>query len=361
MTAKEKSSKVIFCLKMNLYKSINMFSYSEVKRQAERIKQDFPIIDYFYSLVNSGFLKYEGIQGKEHFFGFLSQRTGSISVDDRANVWYDHAAGRGGDILEAVQVFENKTFFQSVQRLAGSSPKKIFAPKSKPRVIPKIDIESVGAITHLALKDYIRSRGLEPKEIAEFAREVHWRNKGKSYFAVGFPNESGGWVLRSSIFKGNILGGGISIQIIGTAKSIKVFEGWFDFLSYLKLFGATDFKVIVLNSTANLSLGLMLDILREGKCVELYLDNDSIGEAYTNSFVKVGQLYRYCIQNGLNTDWDLKALRGHRSKIGKLVLDLKIISSDATKIWKIHTGVSDHRFNYSLFEDVNDFLIERMV
>lgn len=26
------------------------------------------------------------------------------------NVWYDHAAGKGGDILEAVQVFENKSF-----------------------------------------------------------------------------------------------------------------------------------------------------------------------------------------------------------------------------------------------------------
>ena len=71
-------------------------------------------------------------------------------------------------------------------------------------------------------------------------------NKGKRYFAVGFPNESGGWVLRSSIFKGNILGGGISIQVLGKPESIKIFEGWFDFLSYLKISGATDFKAIIL-------------------------------------------------------------------------------------------------------------------
>ena len=53
-----------------------MLNYSRVKQEAERIKRDFPIVDYFQSLVSSGFLKYEGIQGKEYFFGFLTQRTG---------------------------------------------------------------------------------------------------------------------------------------------------------------------------------------------------------------------------------------------------------------------------------------------
>jgi hypothetical protein len=333
-----------------------MFSYSEVKREAARIKQDFPILDYFQSLVNSGFLKYEGIQGKEHFFGFLSQRTGSIAVDDRANVWYDHAAGRGGDIIEAVQVFENKTFLQSVERLAGSPPERIIAPKQKPRVVPKIEVESVGGVTHQALKDYIRSRGLEPEEIAEFAKEVHWRNKGKSYFAVGFPNESGGWVLRSSIFKGNILGGGISIQVLGNPERIKVFEGWFDFLSYLKLSVATDFKAIILNSTANLSFRLMLDILKENEVVDLYLDNDHTGEVYTENFIKIAQLSRYCLENGLAIDWDLRALRGSRDKIGKVISVLKIKPFETNQVWEIQTNFSDQRCQYFGYEDVNECL-----
>ncbi len=331
-------------------------NYSKVKQEAVRIKRDFSILDYFQSLVSAGYLKYEGVQCKEHFFGFLSQRTGSIAVDDKTNLWYDHATGKGGDIIEAVQVFEDKNFFQSVERLSGSLPVRSIISRKKSETTPKIVVEKVSDISHDALVNYIRGRGLDPREISQFAKEVHWRNKGKRYFAVGFPNESGGWVLRSSIFKGNILGGGISIKILGKPIIIKIFEGWFDFLSYLKLSGSTDFKAIILNSTANLSLNLMLDVLRERKAVELYLDNDSTGETYTNNFIKVAQLYQYFIQNGLSTEWDLEALKGSRNKIGRLINYLKIEQSKEEEIWKMETEVLDQRDYYKGFDDLNELL-----
>lgn len=335
-------------------------NYSEVKQAASKIKQEFPVFDYFQSLVRSGFLKYEGIHGKEHFFGFLHQRTGSIAVDDRANVWYDHAGGKGGDILKAVQVFENKSFFESIERLSGSLPVREFVPRQKTEIAQKIVVEKVYEISHDALIQYIQGRGIDLQDIAPFGKEVHWRNNGKRYFAVGFPNESGGWVLRSSIFKGNILGGGISIQILGTVKSIKVFEGWFDFLSYLKLSGATDFKAIILNSTANLSMWPMLDILKERQKVELYLDNDATGEKYTSDFIRVAQLYQYCLINGLAIDWDLRLLRGGKDKLGKLKSSLKIEPSKEVEIRKINMDVYDKRFHYSDSEDINEFLLERI-
>ncbi len=333
-----------------------MMKYSEVKQAAAKIKQEFHVLDYFHSLVRSGLLKYEGIHGKESFFGFLEQRTGSIAVDDKANVWYDHAAGKGGDIIAAVQEFENKTFFESVERLSVTVPVREFLPRQKPEIAPKIVVEKVSEISHEALIQYIRGRGIGLQDIAPFGKEVHWRHKGKRYFAVGFPNQSGGWVLRSAIFKGNILGGGISIQIIGTVKSIKVFEGWFDFLSYLKLSGATDFKAIILNSTANLIMRLMLDILKEGLKVELYLDNDGTGETYTNDFIKVAKLYQYCLQNRLATDWDLQPLRGGKDKIGKLLKYLKIEYAIAVKIWRMDVEVFDQRGYYTGFEDLNELI-----
>jgi hypothetical protein len=332
-------------------------NYTEVKQAAAKIKQDFTVLDYFHSLVRSGFLKYEGVHGKEYFFGFLEQRTGSIAVDDKANVWYDHAAGKGGDIIAAVQEFENKSFFESVESLSRSVPEREFVLRQKPKITQKIVVEKVSEISHDALVQYIRGRGIDLQDIAPFAKEVHWRNKGKRFFAVGFPNESGGWVVRSSIFKGNILGGGISIQTLGKPNRTKVFEGWFDFLSYLKLSGTTDFKAIILNSTANLNLRLMLDILKEGQKVELYLDNDATGERYTNSFMKIAQLYQHCLQEGLSIDWDLTMLRGSRDKIGKLLANLRIRPSEGKGIWKIQIGVSDQRYQYKGFEDVNEFLI----
>ena len=164
------------------------------------------------------------------------------------------------------------------------------------------------------------------------------------------------WVLRSSIFKGNILGGGISIQVLGKPERIKIFEGWFDFLSYLKLSKATDFKAIILNSTANLSFRLMLDILKECESIDLYLDNDATGDNCTRSFIRVAQLYQYCLENGLDTDWDLKALRGSMDKVGKLLASLKISSSEVNEIWRIQTVVSDQRYHYTGIEDINAFL-----
>lgn len=344
---------------MVLYKNVNILNYSEIKQKAARIKQEFSVLDYFHGLVKSGCLKYEGVHGKEHFFGFLEQRTGSIAVDDRSNVWYDHAAGYGGDIFRAVQVFENKSFVESLERLSGAFPVKKIIQKRPSEERQKIAVEKVSEISHDALINYIHGRGLELEDIRPFAKEVHWRNKGKRYFAIGFPNESGGWVLRSSIFKGNILGGGISIQILGTPRNIKIFEGWFDFLSYLKLSGAIDFKAIILNSTANLSLRLMLDILKEKKKAELYLDNDPTGEAYTSEFIKVSQLYHYCLEAGLTTDWDLEALRGCRDKMGKLIANLKVGPFEQKKIWKIETEILDQRCHYSDSEDLNSFLTER--
>ncbi len=332
-------------------------NYYEVKQAAAKIKQEFPVLDYFHSLVRSGFLKYEGIHGKESFFGFLEQRTGSIAVDDKANLWYDHAVGKGGDIIAAVQEFENKTFLESVESLSGTVPVREFFPRQKPEIPQHIVVEKVSEISHNALIQYIEGRGIDPQDIAPFGKEVHWQNKGKRYFAVGFPNESGGWVLRSSIFKGNILGGGISIQILGTIKRIKVFEGWFDFLSYLKLSGATDFKAIILNSTANLSLRLMLVILKERLKVELFLDNDATGETYTNSFMKVAKLYQYCFQMGLSIEWDLTMLRGSKDKLGKQITNLKIEPSKEEEIWKMEIDVFDQREIYTEYEDLNAFLV----
>lgn len=332
-------------------------NYSEVKQAATKIKQEFPVLDYFHSLVRSGFLKYEGIHGKEYFFGFLEQRTGSIAVNDKANVWYDHAAGKGGDIIAAMQEFENKTFFESVESLSGTVPVREFLPRQKPEILQKIVVEKVSEISHDALLQYIQGRGIELQDIAPFGKEVHWQNKGKRYFAVGFPNQSGGWVLRSSIFKGNILGGGISIQVLGAAKSIKVFEGWFDFLSYLKLSEATDFKAIILNSTANLSFSLMLDVLNENEKVELYLDNDATGEAYAGNFIRVAQLFCFCRQKNLSTDWDMKALRGRNDKLGQLIANLEIEPAIEKEIWKIQTEVSDQSYHYEGYEDINAFLV----
>jgi hypothetical protein len=56
---------------------------------------------------------------------------------------------------------------------------------------------------------------------------------GKNYYAIGFKNNAGGYELRSEKFKGS--GSPEDIPFPGTnAQKISVFDGFFNFLSYLQ-------------------------------------------------------------------------------------------------------------------------------
>ena len=100
----------------------------------------------------------------------------------------------------------------------------------------------------------------------------------------------------------------------------------------------------------------MLNVLQENKNVDLYLDNDATGEKYTKSFLKIAQVYRYCLENGMATDWDLNALKGSKNKIGKLIASLGIKSFQEKQIWKIQVPIWDRRAEYRSFKDLNDYL-----
>ncbi|WP_313254639.1 toprim domain-containing protein, partial [Empedobacter sp.] len=93
-------------------------------------------------------------------------------------------------------------------------------------------------------------------------------------------------------------------------KRVFIFEGFFDFLSFLEINNYPNFNYIILNSTANLSK--LFDYLFNGDFEEihLYLDNDLSGNNCTNEIIS-----RY------------------------------------------NSSVIDHRIEYRNFNDLNDFLI----
>ena len=127
------------------------------------------------------------------------------------------------------------------------------------------------------LKGYLSERGIPSGVAARHCRQVSYRVHGKPYFAIGFQNVSGGWELRSKLFKGCIPPKDISLvsrQGMPT-DTCDVFEGFFDFLSAatLGLTGGND--ALVLNSVGNLERSFRyLD--RYGK-INCYLDNDEAG------------------------------------------------------------------------------------
>ena len=136
-----------------------------------------------------------------------------------------------------------------------------------------------------ALLSYLQERGINTALAKKECREAHFTNNGKRYFAIAFPNISGGYEIRNRYFKGCIAPKEIShIRQSGEPrKACYVFEGFMDYLSFLTLrlescpqfpdFDRQDY--MVLNSVANVSKALYP--LGSYERIHCFLDNDHAG------------------------------------------------------------------------------------
>ena len=113
---------------------------------------------------------------------------------------------------------------------------------------------------------------------------MHYLTDGKPYFAVGFPNRSGGYEIRNKFFKGCIAPKDIThIRQTEPGETCCLFEGFMDYLSFLTLrqerhpdrppLGGQDH--IVLNSVSNFSKALRP--LGDYERIHCFLDNDRAG------------------------------------------------------------------------------------
>ena len=135
-----------------------------------------------------------------------------------------------------------------------------------------------------ALFSYLRERGINTELAKRECREVHYLTDGKPYFAVGFPNRSGGYEIRNKFFKGCIAPKDIThIRQTEPGETCCLFEGFMDYLSFLTLrqerhpdrpaLGGQDH--IVLNSVSNFSKALRP--LGDYERIHCFLDNDRAG------------------------------------------------------------------------------------
>ena len=97
------------------------------------------------------------------------------------------------------------------------------------------------------------------------------------YFAIGFPNDAGGYEVQNQYFKGSFAPKTISTFSFSESDTLLLFEGFFDYLSALEYYNKTSFPatVIVLNSLSNLSKALH-EIKRYSK-MSTFFDHDKTG------------------------------------------------------------------------------------
>lgn len=231
----------------------------------------------------------------------------SFSVNYSLNLWYDHGLGQGGSIVELVSKNESISIGEAITKLESddfSFNRQQIIPIQKRNQIPAINILTITALNNPALLNYLSKRKIDLQIAKTVCCEVHYSVKEKNYFAIGFRNDNKiGVELRSKYFKG------CTSKNITTIKNghedCLLFEGFFDYLSYLtitkKASPPTD--VIVLNSLSNLSK--VKNTLAEYRKVIAFLDNDSAGKKaiqvlQENLFNVIDQSFYYVNFKDLN-------------------------------------------------------------
>jgi Toprim-like len=208
----------------------------------------------------------------------VNEKTASFKVNE--NRWYCYSSGFGGYALDLIIKLNNCSVSEALQFLESNSfsfQKQIFETTNEKE---NIDYNlKIIPVQHLALIEYLKSRGITKYKNVNSLKEIHYSIKEKKYFALGFRNNSGGFEVRSKYAK-ICLGKKDISQLKNDSKCLRIFEGFFDYLSFIqkqKIGADTDY--LILNSVALLNKNLSL--LNEYIAIELYLDLDDAGNKYT--------------------------------------------------------------------------------
>lgn len=226
------------------------------------------------------------------------EKTPSFKINQSKNVWYDHARGEGGNILDLVMKLNNCNISEALQLLDKSNfsfssanipiDKNVYQEKEKGE---EIVVRKVVDLNNEALLNYLSGRKIDLKVAKKYLKEIYYSQKGKNYFSLAFENDSTGYETRNAYFKGCI-GSKEVTTIKGTEKTkLSIFEGFMDFLSALTHFKIDSFKsdVIILNSVSNKTKleGLLYsDVYSE---IYLFLDNDKAGEETKQHFFSINK------------------------------------------------------------------------
>ncbi|WP_320913656.1 toprim domain-containing protein [Phocaeicola sp.] len=197
-------------------------------------------------------------------------------------------AGRGGNIIAlARELYASDSLPYLLERIAEQAPSVrpvSFSFGGQPLSKPSFQQLEVVPLSSPALLSYLRQREINTELAKRECREVRYLTGGKPYFAVGFPNRSGGYEIRNKLFKGCIAPKDIThIRQEQPKETCYLFEGFMDYLSFLTLrlercpdrpdLDGQDY--IVLNSTSNLSKAIR-PLGGYGR-IHCFLDNDKAG------------------------------------------------------------------------------------
>lgn len=240
--------------------------------------------------------------GKELFYHSMLRvtagHTPSLSVWDQGGKWIDrgganHSGIYGGGIIQLAQAYWTELSLNEVLKKIDQTLNIVHYEPIKPIYLKDdaahnehsyafklIKTEPLG--TNHKLTDYLKSRGVLDAAQGRM-QEIYYINqnnkRSKTYFGLGWKNEHRNWEFSTPWgFKSSIGQKGISIIPGSVDTHVVIFEGYMDYLTWLKLNPADNHRpsVFVLNSISHLKK--VLDKIESMQHIELFLDNDNPGK-----------------------------------------------------------------------------------
>jgi hypothetical protein len=225
-------------------------------------------------------------------------RTPSFSVNDALGVWYDHGTGKGGNVIDfGLAYWPDLTFKDVLQKIWEVAQQAVpdipfsFQPAGRRRKalkLPHYQVEEVKqTIDNPLIKNYLENRGVLHLAKSRL-QEVYYcvedeKHQRKHFFAAGHQNELGGWEVRNKYFKG-CLGKKALTMIEGDTRRVVLFEGYFDYLSWLHEHPNDEASIIVLNSLSLLEAATKVAIRYSQ--IDCYFDHDKPGRQATRALLK---------------------------------------------------------------------------
>ncbi len=237
------------------------------------------------------YLHTQGINPKEikgsslwYYSPFRNESTASFKVDNDKNIWYDHGLGEGGNILDLVKKLHNISDISSVlSHLSGKAittrPVEPFSFQQQENSSRFEDI-SIQPLNNPMLIQYLKDRKINIPLAQQLCKEIHYKAKGKPYFAIGFENDKGGFALRNEYSK---ICTSSEITSIDKGKPhCCVFEGFIDYLSFLTLKNVSSLEsnIVILNSVNNLNKATEFLNLDDDKLKNLQIKMQNLQSFY---------------------------------------------------------------------------------
>lgn len=152
------------------------------------------LADYLHSLGYSP-VKQQGIN--LWYKSPLREETeASFKVNTERNQWYDFGLGKGGGIIElAAHLYATDHVPYLLERIAEQTPHVhpvSFSFGKQDSFSPSFQQLEIVPLSSPALLAYLQGRGIDLELAKRECREARYTHNGKRYFAIAFPNSSGG-------------------------------------------------------------------------------------------------------------------------------------------------------------------------